>query len=48
MAGESLRDSNKIGLYNFVESFGTLLIGIQNLNAKDVPLDYFEEANLRL
>ena len=48
MADESSRDSNEIGLYNFVESLSTLLIGIQNMNAQDVPLEYFEEANLHL
>lgn len=48
MAVESSRDSNEIGLYNFAESLGTLLNGIQNMNAQDVPLEFFEEANLRL
>ena len=48
MADETLRDSNERGLYNFIESLRTLLIGIQNMNAQDVSIDYFEEANLRL
>ena len=30
----TLQDGNEIGLYNFVESLRTLLIGIQNLNAQ--------------
>ena len=46
--GIVLRDGNERGLYNFVESLRSLLIGIQNLNEQDVSVDYFEEANLRL
>ena len=48
MADETLRDANERGLYNFVESLRTLLIGIQNMNAQEVSIDYLEEANLRL
>ena len=48
MADETLRDGSKRGLYNFVESLRTLLIGIQNLNAQDVSVEYFEQANSRL
>ena len=48
MADETLRDGNERGLYNFVESLRTLLIGIQNLNTQDVSVDYFEQANVRL
>ena len=48
MSAEILRDSNEIGLYNFVESLRTLLIGIQNMNAQDASADYYEETNLRL
>ena len=33
MTYETLRDSNEIGLFNFVESLCTLSIGIQNMNA---------------
>ena len=46
--GNVLRDGNERGLYNFVESLRSLLIGIQNLNEQEVSVDYFEEANLRL
>ena len=31
-----------------MESLRTLLIGIQNLNAQDASVDYFEQANLHL
>ena len=48
MADGTLSDGNKRGLYNFVESLRTLLIGIQNLNTQDVSVDYFEQANLCL
>ena len=48
MADETLRDGNERGLYNFVESLRTLLIGIKNLNTQDVSVDYFEQANVRL
>ena len=48
MADETLRDANERGLYNFVESLRSLLIGIQNMNAQDLSVEYFEEANLRL
>ena len=48
MADGTLRDGNERGLYNFVESLRTLLIGIQNLNTQDASVDYFEQANLRL
>ena len=48
MADGTLRDGSERGLYNFVESLRTLLIGIQNLSAQDVSVDYFEQANLRL
>ena len=33
---------------NFVESLLNLLIGIQNLNAQYVSVEYFEQANWRL
>ena len=33
---------------NFVESLLNLLIGIQNLNAQYVSVEYFEQANSRL
>ena len=46
--GNVLRDGNERGLYNFVESLRSLLIGIQNLNEHEVSVDYFEEANLCL
>ena len=48
MANETWRDGAERGLYNFVESLRTLLIGIQNLNAQDVFVEYFELANLSL
>ena len=48
MADGALRGGNERGLYNFVESLRTLLIGIQNLNTQDVSADYFEQANVRL
>ena len=48
MADGTLRDGNERGLYHFVESLRTLLIGIQNLNTQDVSVDYCEQANLRL
>ena len=48
MADGTLRDGNERGLYNFVESLRTLLIGIQNLNTQDLSVEYFEQANLRL
>ena len=48
MADKILTDSNEIGLYNFVESLRTLLIGIQNMNAQDVSVDYYEETNSSL
>ena len=48
MADGTLRGGNERGLYNFVESLRTLLIGIQNLNTQDVSADYFEQANVRL
>ena len=48
MVDGTLRGGNERGLYNFVESLRTLLIGIQNLNTQDVSADYFEQANVRL
>ena len=48
MADGTLRDGNERGLYNFIESLRTLLIGIQNLNTQDASVDYVEQANLRL
>lgn len=48
MTYETLRDSNEIGLFNFVESLCTLSIGIQNMNAQDISIDYFKDANSRL
>ena len=39
--GNVLRDGNERGLYNFVESFRSLLIGIQNLNEQEISVDYF-------
>lgn len=50
MADETLRDgSSERGLYNFVESPLTLLIGIQtDFNAQYASVEYFEQANLRL
>ena len=41
-------DGNERGLYHFVESLRTLLIGIQNLNTQDVSVNYCEQAELRL
>lgn len=48
MADGTLRDGNERGLYNFIESLRTLLIGIHNLNTQDASVEYFEQANLRL
>ena len=48
VADRTLRDDNKRGLYHFVEYLRTLLIGIQNLNTKDVSVNYCEQAKLRL
>ena len=48
MVDGTLRDGNKRGLYHFVESLHTLLIGIQNLNTQDVSVDYCKQANLCL
>lgn len=48
MTYETLRDSNEIGLFNFVVSLCTLSIGIQNMNAQDISIDYFKDANSRL
>ena len=48
MADGTLRDGNERGLYHFLESLRTLLIGIQNLNTKDVSVDYCKQTNLRL
>ena len=48
MADGTLRDGNERGLYHFVESLRTLLIGIQNLNTQDVSVNYCEQAKLRL
>ena len=48
MADGTLRDGKERGLYHFVESLRTLLIGIQNLNTEDVSVDYCEQVNLRL
>ena len=47
MTYETLRDSNEIGLFNFVVSLCTLSIGIQNMNAQDISID-FKDANSRL
>ena len=47
-ADEIVRDSNELGLHNFVESLRTLLIVIQNMNAQDVSADCYEETNLRV
>ena len=48
MADGTLREGNERGLYHFVESFRTLLIGIRNLNTQDVSVNYCEQAKLRL
>ena len=48
MADGTLRDGNERGLYHFVESLRTLLIGIQNLNTQNVSVNYCEQAKLRL
>lgn len=48
MAYKTLKDSNEIGLYNFVKSLRTLSISIRNMNAQDFSIDYFEDAHFRL
>ena len=48
MADGTLRDGNERGLYYFVESLRTLLIGIQNLNTQDVSVNYCEQAKYKL